>query len=98
MPVRSSNHAVRRQSAESREKSHLSGLNRLWLQSTDMYTDDASVKDYNKGLKLLKAGYTIYLVYPIPVVSLHCFAQSAGKGTGLLTDDIICFAGSHWNI
>ena len=38
----------------------------LWtLQATDSYSDDATVKEYNKGLTLMKAGYTIYLVRAI---------------------------------
>ena len=32
------------------------------MQATNTYSDGATVKEYNKGLDLMKAGYTIYLV------------------------------------
>jgi hypothetical protein len=31
-------------------------------QGTDAYSSNATVSQYNKGLSLMKAGYTIYLV------------------------------------
>ena len=33
----------------------------LGEQATDAYDGSATVKEYNKGLSLMKAGYTIYL-------------------------------------
>ena len=32
------------------------------MQATDVYDGSATLSTYNKGLKLMRAGYTIYLV------------------------------------
>lgn len=34
----------------------------LEMQADIAYTNDSTVKEYNKGLSLMKAGYTIFLV------------------------------------
>lgn len=50
------------------------------LQSTDMYAGNATVKEYNKGLSLLKAGYTIFLVrlpHAFHFASMLAFASCA---------------------
>jgi hypothetical protein len=43
-------------------------------QATDAYANDATVKEYNKGLTLMKAGYTIYLA----CIALYLFMVVSG--------------------
>jgi len=65
------------------------------VQATDAYAGGATVKEYNKGLSLTKAGYTIYLaavaIYLFMVISGSLLNRmSFGRPTSMRSATLVC--------